>query len=127
MNCHADALATDYLENWSEFSKIVPFIPASKASISIAGATITRNIARRLRLAESSPAMEKYMMTKNGWTKWTLQSINWDVQATALRTLEYTQELFAIKWAHHALPTHKHMKRLGQAESDFCVLHVLKP
>jgi hypothetical protein len=29
MNCHADACATDHLENWSEPSKTVPFIPAS--------------------------------------------------------------------------------------------------
>ena len=63
MNCHADALATDYLENWSEPSKIVPFIPSSHASISIAGVTITRNVARRLRLAASSPALEKHLRT----------------------------------------------------------------
>jgi hypothetical protein len=49
MNCHADTHATDHLENWSEPSKIVPFIPASKVSLAIAGSAITRNAARRLR------------------------------------------------------------------------------
>ena len=42
MNVHADALAADYLNNYSEPSKIVPFIPASKASLTINGETITR-------------------------------------------------------------------------------------
>jgi hypothetical protein len=40
-NCHADTFATDYLDDWSETVKIVPLIPASKASISIASVTFT--------------------------------------------------------------------------------------
>ena len=35
MNVHVNALTTDYLNNYSEPSKIVPFIPASKASLTI--------------------------------------------------------------------------------------------
>jgi hypothetical protein len=120
MNCHADEYATDYLDNWSEPSKIVPFIPASNASISIAGATITRNVARRLRLAAGSPDIEKHLKHKHGWNDWILQSIDWDNQAKALGTLVYTQELFAIKWAHGLLPTRRHMERMGRAESDLC-------
>jgi hypothetical protein len=47
MNCHADACTTDCLDSWSETAKTVPFIPASsQASISIAGVTIARNVAR---------------------------------------------------------------------------------
>ena len=37
MNVHVDTLATDYLNNYSEPSKLVPFIPASKASLTING------------------------------------------------------------------------------------------
>ena len=70
MNCHADTLATDYLDNWFEPSKLVPFIPASKASIAITGVTITRNLARRLRQAASSPALQQHIMSKNGWNEW---------------------------------------------------------
>jgi hypothetical protein len=76
MNCHADAHATDCLNNWSAPSKVVPFIPASKASISLAGITLTRNVARRLREAASSPAQR--IMTANGWNAWILNSIAWD-------------------------------------------------
>jgi hypothetical protein len=65
MSCHADVCATDHLENWSDPSKIVPFIPALKASIAIAGAAITGNVARRLCLAASSPALKKHIMSKN--------------------------------------------------------------
>jgi hypothetical protein len=37
MNVHADALATDCLDNHAEPSKIAPFIPASRASVPING------------------------------------------------------------------------------------------
>ena len=41
MNVHANALAIDYLSNFAEPSKIVPFIPASKARLAtIKGETI---------------------------------------------------------------------------------------
>ena len=46
MNEHANTLATDYLNNYSEPSKIVPFTPASKASLNIHGETITRRFAQ---------------------------------------------------------------------------------
>ena len=50
MNCqHAGTNASYYLENWSDPSNLVTFMPASKASIAIAGVTITQNLARRLR------------------------------------------------------------------------------
>jgi hypothetical protein len=41
MNVHADALATDSLNNCAEPSKIAPFIPASQAGLTINGKTIT--------------------------------------------------------------------------------------
>ena len=88
MNCHADADATDYLENWSTPSKIVPFIPASKASMSIAGVTITRHIARRLRLAASSPDLEKRIKARNGWSDWIFNSVDWDCWDSLIHELD---------------------------------------
>ena len=41
MNAHVDTLATDCLNNYSEPSKLVTFIPASKASLTINRETIT--------------------------------------------------------------------------------------
>jgi hypothetical protein len=55
MNVHADSLATDFLDNYAEPSKLVPFIPASQASLTIHGETITRRFATRLRHAANSP------------------------------------------------------------------------
>ena len=59
-------------------------------------------------------------MSKNGWSDWIFHSIEWDAQAQALGTLEHTQELFIVKWAHNLLPAQRHMKRVGQAKSDLC-------
>ena len=48
-NVHADTLATNYLDNYSEPSKLVPFIPACKASLTFKGGeTITRRLTQRL-------------------------------------------------------------------------------
>jgi hypothetical protein len=56
MNVHANTLVTaDYLDNYAEPSKILPFIPASQASLTINGKTITRRHAKQLRQAASSP------------------------------------------------------------------------
>jgi len=115
MNRHADMYATDYLDNWSEPSKLVPFIHRH-----CCGVTIPRNLARRLRQATSSAALQQHTMSMNGWNDWIFHSIDWDAQAKALSTLEYTQELVVTKWAHSLLLTRRHMKRIGRAESDLC-------
>jgi hypothetical protein len=54
MNVHADDLATDYLDSYAELSKPVPFIPASQASLTIHGETVTRRFAQRLRQAANT-------------------------------------------------------------------------
>jgi hypothetical protein len=50
----------------------------------------------------------------------TFQSINWEVPGKALATLDHSTTIFIIKFAHEHLPTRKHMKRIGEAESDKC-------
>jgi hypothetical protein len=62
MNVQADHLATDYLDNYAEPSKIIPFIPPSQASLTIKGQTITRRFAKQLRLEASSPDLRKRMI-----------------------------------------------------------------
>jgi hypothetical protein len=69
MNVHADAMATDHLDNCAEPSKIVPFIPASQASLTINGKTIARRHAKRLQQAASSPRTCKKLMAKNAWSR----------------------------------------------------------
>jgi hypothetical protein len=77
MNVKADHLATDYLENYSTPSKIIPFIPPSQASLTIQGETITRRFTNRLRTAGSSPPIRQRIMKRNNWTKQTFININW--------------------------------------------------
>jgi hypothetical protein len=120
MNVHADHLATDYLENYAEPSKIIPFIRPSQASLTINGETITRRFASRLRLTASGPNIERQLKLRNNWTHSTFQSINSKVPGKALTTMENSQKVFVIKFAHGHLPTRRHMNRIGEAESDKC-------
>jgi hypothetical protein len=62
MNEHADSLATDFLDNCTEPAKLVPFIPASQASLTIHGETITRRCASGLRQAANSPQICQHLM-----------------------------------------------------------------
>jgi hypothetical protein len=121
MNVQADKLATDYhLDNYAEPSKIIPFIPPSQASLTIKGETITRRYANRFRLEASSPDLRKRMILRYKWNNQIFQSINWEVPDKALSTLEHSPQIFITKFAHEHLPTRKHMKRLGEAETDKC-------
>ena len=84
-----------------------------------------KNPQQRITIAETGTfvplAMHvEHIMTKNGWNDWIFHSIDWDAQAKALNTLQYTQELFVTKWAYNLLPTRRHMQRIGKAESDLC-------
>jgi hypothetical protein len=128
LNVQADALATDYLDNYADPSKLVPFIPASHASLIIDGETITRRFATRLRQAASSPRLCQRLMTRNAWTPNTFRSINWLVPGKALDTLEHSAQIFIVKLAHDHLPTRRHMRRIGRAESDKCpaCLHIVE-
>ena len=128
MNIHADSLATDYLDNYADPSKIVPFIPASQASLSIRGVTITRRFAQQLRQAANSPRLRKRLMNRNGWNYNTFRTINWDVPGKTLNTMENSAQIFIVKFAHDHLPTRRHMRRTGRAESDKCpaCLHIVE-
>jgi hypothetical protein len=120
MNVHADALATDYLDNYADPSKLVPFIPASQASLTIHGTTITRRYAQRLRQAANSPRICKRLMARNAWNIQTFRSINWDAPEKALATMENSSQIFIVKFAHAHLPTRRHMYRMKRAETDKC-------
>ena len=60
-------------------------------------------------------------MPKKGWNAWIFDYIDWDTQAKALSTLEYTQELVVTKLAHNLLLTRRHMEHIAQGESDICL------
>jgi hypothetical protein len=120
MNVTADHLATDYLENYADPSKIIPFIKPVQANLTIQGATITRRFANRLRLAASSPDLHNRMITRNNWSAQIFKSMHWDAPGKALMTLEHSTQIFLTKFVHEHLPTRKHMKKIGETDSDKC-------
>jgi hypothetical protein len=118
MDVRADSLATDYLDNYAEPSKIVPFIPASKASLTVNGETIARRFTGRLCQAASGPSIWKCLMSRNQWSRNAFLSINWDVPGKALDTVENSTQIVITKLAHdHYFPTRRYMHIIGQAET----------
>ena len=105
MNRHADILTTKAAQTTglnrpsSHLSHLMPLrLPLQLTAI-------TRNLARRLCQAASSPAPQKRIMKKSGWNDWIFHSIDWDAKAKALSALERAQELFVTKWARNLLLT----------------------
>jgi hypothetical protein len=78
MNVCPDHLATDYLDNFAEPSKSIPFIRPSQASLTIQGKTITRRFTNQLRQAASSPQLCNHIIICNHWTAETFTSIHWE-------------------------------------------------
>jgi hypothetical protein len=109
MNVHTDSLATDFLDNCAEPAKLAPFTPASQASLTIHGETITRRCASGLRQAANSPQICQHLMARNDWTCATFRSINWEAPGKAMNTLENSVKTFIVKFAHDLLPTCRHM------------------
>jgi hypothetical protein len=126
MNVHADSLATDFLDNHAEPAKLMPFIPASQASLTIHGETITRRCASRLRQAANSPRICQHLMATNDWTYATFRSMNWEAPGKAMNTLENSVKIFIVKFAHDLLPTRRHMHRIKKSATATCpsCLHI---
>jgi hypothetical protein len=109
-NVHADDLATNYLDNYAKPSKLVPFIPASQASLMIHGETITQRFARHLRpqaSANNSPRLIcKKGMARNGWTRNTFRfhQLGCPWKGTG-HSAEQRQKIFIVKLAHDHLPS----------------------
>lgn len=124
MNVQADHLATDYLDNYAEPSKIIPFIPTVQANITINGETITRRFANRLRLAASSPDMRSqstYRSQQLDRTHIPIHSLGRTRQsASHTRTQHQNIHNQICAWLNTYQPTRKHMKRIGEAESEQC-------
>lgn len=87
MNVHANTLVIEYLDNHATApSKIVPFIPASQASLTINSETITQqyflthnNYTKQLVATCSTWQCNKRLMDRNAWSQHIFRSINWDV------------------------------------------------
>jgi hypothetical protein len=118
MNAHADALATDCLDNHAEPSKVAPFIPASQVSLTINGKTIPQQHAKRFQQAASSPRTCQKLMARNDWSLNTFRSMNCDIPEKALETLENGAQVFIIKFAHDHLSACRHMHWIKRAETD---------
>jgi hypothetical protein len=76
MNVQADHLASDYLDNYAQPSKIIPFIQPSQANLTIDGETITEDM--RIDCVKRPAALtRKDMCARNHWTTPDIQSIFW--------------------------------------------------
>jgi hypothetical protein len=78
----------------------------------------TSHVAFAKHSQQPCPSLEKRMMSRMDGTSGSSTRQTGTPKPKHQSTLECTQELFAIKWAHNLLLARRHMKRIGQAKSD---------
>lgn len=105
LNVDADALATQYQEDYGSPKPTAYRFPKTRAQLLITGGSITYQFKSNIRYASSgAPAMETYLCSRNRWTRDTLDTIDWDANGASLAR-EAIPRTQAVKLVHGILPT----------------------
>lgn len=85
------------------------FLPGNIATLSINDVEISSNPAVALRSAATTPDYKEYLLERHPtWTTTTIDTIDWQVQANAIRRLNFNQQKTIKKFIHNWLPTNGH-------------------
>jgi hypothetical protein len=105
MNVHANALATDYLDNYAAPSKMYHSFqhlkPVSQSTVKPLLDDM-QNLSLQ-QAASTSPRTCKRLMTRNAWSLNAFRFINWDIPEKALETLKNSAQVFIIKFTNDHL------------------------
>jgi hypothetical protein len=104
LNVEADQQAGQYNLEYGAQRPIVLLSPLAKAHLVLADGTVTGRYSTVLLHEASHAPLLEYIRTKNGWTQFTLQCINWEAHASAINrtAIPHTH---MVKLLHRLLPT----------------------
>jgi hypothetical protein len=75
LNMEADQLATSYMKEDHTRRPTVALFPSANAQLIINKASVTQKLPQAILFKEGSTGIRKYLMTRNAWTKQTLDDI----------------------------------------------------
>ena len=104
LNCEADDQGSKYQTDASASFVKIPPLPCSPAYLWIAGQTITSRYKTRIREASTIPNLKQYMCKRFGWSKDTMNDIDWDVYKRLVAAQRHNH-IIMVKHFHAISPT----------------------
>jgi hypothetical protein len=128
LNSRCDALATHHLQQQTQPTLLVPFLPASGVTLTIQNRTITSKLPAQLRHigGSSLPYTNKKLQVRHmcrihNWTPAQFHSVDWtSFHAVTNIKSNFPNRLFLIRWVNHILPFHHRQFRFQLSPSPNC-------
>jgi hypothetical protein len=120
LNIHCDALASAELQRIPTPSPLVPFLPASKVSLTVQGNTLTHHIPSQVRQLHSAIHQRPYLERHHKWNPGIFDTVNWDLLRACLLDLSTVVRFFFVKWINLILPFQSQQYKFSQSPSPAC-------
>jgi hypothetical protein len=124
MNCDCDKAADEHMHQPPDGlapRDSAPFLPSSKIGLLLDGKLITSNIEQHIRMQREGIKLQRRIMSKEGWTQHTFDSIDWDSHEIAFRKLGRSRfKTRVVQFEHRWLPMGKQLHRINSEHSNLC-------
>jgi hypothetical protein len=124
LNQRCDELATLHLESATSDLPLVPFLPflpASRVELTVAGTSITHHYPSQLRTLAELPAYRVYLCHHHGRAPAVFDLVDWPTFHSCTLTVPFLQRLFIIKWVNDLLPFQVQQHKFNQSPSPLCL------
>jgi hypothetical protein len=120
LNIRCDTLASKELVRIQSPTPLVPFLPASKVSITVQGQSLTHHIPAQVRQLHSALTQRPYLERHHQWAMGVFDTVNWDLLRTCLTSFSTVIRFFFVKWINILLPFQSQQYRIKQSPSPVC-------
>jgi hypothetical protein len=122
LNQRCDAIATEHLKLVADCIPTVPFLLASRVTVSVGRYTITHHLPTQFRNFTGLPDIQAHHCTHHTWSGPAIfDLVDWPVFHSASLATTFLKRLFGIKMINLLLPLQKQQYRFGQTPSASCL------
>ena len=120
MNCRADALADQYLQEYPGVDRSrVSILPTSGCQLHLAKGTTTYDLKLKLTHARTVPPLQNKLCEKNSWDRHVFGDINWTAHGQALKRLKQHRKTL-VQYFNDWLPVGKRIHRYNTKYPECC-------
>jgi hypothetical protein len=120
LNVRCDAIATATLDNIQTVEPDVPFLPACKVALTIAGTTITHHLPTQIRQHYGKRLQTAYLCARHHWEIDQFDTVDWELFRSSILDFSLPKRFFLVKWVNHLLPFQSQQFRYLQSTSPAC-------
>ena len=116
LNVDADHMANKYQCEFGASHPLVQLTQTAGVHLIAPHGTITSHYATSIRHQATRPGLYKYLQDRNGWTDYTIGTINWTAHGSCLRH-QIKRKTHFTKYVHGILPTGRIVHRNDQVRN----------